>query len=213
MPVIPVQEIDRRLGYLVSEIVQSLLKKMTTEKWNDIYVDSEDDWYHTFITSVHQIFQQSFALVQLSRQRLTHKPWITKGLKISIKHKSRLYKSQSLRPRQQQLVRYNRYKNLLRKCLKEAETNYYQEVFNSNKNSVHNIWKTLNPIINQKAVSKSILSINYQSMEKSLKIKAIYLMPWIIILYNWRSFKGRIRKHLGLIVLVANWYSYLLIFL
>ena len=90
------------------EIVRSLLKKMTTENWNDKYVDSEDDWYHTFVTTVHQIFQQSFPLVQLSRQRVKDKPWITKGLKISIKHKIRLYKSQLLRPGQEQLVKYDR---------------------------------------------------------------------------------------------------------
>ena len=76
-------------------------------------------------------------------------------LKISIKHKNRLYKSQLLRPGQQQLVKYNRYKDCLCKCLKEAETHYYQEVFNNNKNSLYNIWETLNPIINPKAGSKS----------------------------------------------------------
>ena len=56
-------------------------------------------------------------------------------------------------------MKYNKYKNLLRRCLKEAETYYYQDVFVSNKNSVYNIWKTLNPIVNPKAGSKST-SIN-----------------------------------------------------
>ena len=46
------------------------VQKMTTENWNDKYADSEDDWYHTFVTTVYQIFQQSFPLVQLSRQRV-----------------------------------------------------------------------------------------------------------------------------------------------
>ena len=134
------------------------VQKMTTENWNDKYMDSEDDWYHTFVNTVHRIFEQLFPLVQLSRQRIKDKPWITKGLKISIKHKNRLYKSQLLRLGRQRLE-YNTCKNLLRRCLKEAETKYYQDVFDSNKNSVYNIWKTLNPIINPKAGSKST-SIN-----------------------------------------------------
>ena len=117
-------------------------------------MDSEDDCYHTFVNTVHRIFEQSFPLVQLSRQRIKDKPWITKGLKISIEHKNRLYKSQSLRLGRQRLE-YNTYKNLLRRCLKEAETKYYKDVFDSNKNSVYNIWKTLNTIINPKAGSKS----------------------------------------------------------
>ena len=32
-------------------------------------------------------------------------------------------------------MEYNTYKNILRRCLKEAETKYYQDVFDSNKNS------------------------------------------------------------------------------
>ena len=148
------------------------VQKMTTENWNDKYMDSEHDWYHKFVTTVHQIFQQSFPLVQLSRRRIKDKPWITKGLKISIMHKNRLYKTQLLRPGRQQLMKYNKYKNLLRRCLKEAETNYYQDVFDSNKNSVYNIWKTLNPIINPKAGSKST-SINKLLVEgKVIKDKS-----------------------------------------
>ena len=131
------------------------VQKMTTENWNDEYMDSEHDSYHKFVTTVHHIFQQSFPLVQLSRRRIKDKPWITKGLKISIMHKNRLYKTQLLRPGRQQLMKYNKYKNFLRRCLNEAETNYYQDVFDSNQNSVYNIWKTLNPMINPKAGSKS----------------------------------------------------------
>ena len=139
------------------------IQKMTMENWNEKYMDSEHDWYHEFVTAVHQIFQQSFPLVQLSRQRFKDKPWwITKGLKISIMHKNRLYKTQLLCPGRQQLMKYNMYKNLLRRCLREVETNYNQDVFDSNKNSVYNIWKTLNPIINPKAGSK------WTSINKSL---------------------------------------------
>ena len=88
-----------------ARICSKFVDKITTENWNDKYVDSEDDWYHTFVTTVHKIFQ----LVQLSRQWLKDKPWITKGLKISIKHKNQLYKSQLLCPGEQQLVKYNIY--------------------------------------------------------------------------------------------------------
>ena len=32
----------------------------------------------------------------------------------------------------------------------EAEVKYYEELFDNHKNSVYNVWKTLNPIINPK---------------------------------------------------------------
>ena len=69
------------------------VQNMTTENWNDKYTDSEGDWYHTFVNTVHQIFEQSFPLVQLAKLRIKDKRWITKSLKISIKLKNRLFKS------------------------------------------------------------------------------------------------------------------------
>ena len=50
-------------------------------------------------------------------------------------------------------------KNILRKCLKEAEIKYYEELFDNHKNSVYNLWKSLNPIINHKR-GKSLTPVN-----------------------------------------------------
>ena len=101
----------------------TFVTKMSDENWNKKYMDNDNDWYHKFISIVYRVFQQSFPLVRVSRERFKDKPWMTKGLRISIKHKNRLYRTQLLRPGRQQIVRYNEYKILLRKCLKEAETN------------------------------------------------------------------------------------------
>ena len=45
------------------------------------------------------------------------------------------------------------------KCLKEAEINYYEESFDNHKNSVYDLWKSLNPIINHKR-GKSFSPVN-----------------------------------------------------
>ena len=108
--------------------------------WNQNYIEDDNDWYTKFIRIVYRVFQQSFPLVRVSRERFKDKPWMTKGLRISIKHKNRLYRAQLLRPGLQQIVQYNTYTMLPRKCLKEAETIYYKDIFENNKNSVYNIW-------------------------------------------------------------------------
>ena len=59
--------------------------------WDAMYTDGSD-WYDNLINLVYTEFQQSFPLVRLSRKRAKYKPWITKGIKISIKVKHRLYK-------------------------------------------------------------------------------------------------------------------------
>ena len=131
-------------------------KTVCTENYDGKYIDFEDGWYHKCVTTLHQIFLQALPLVQLSKQWIKDKPWVNKSLKIGNKHKNQLYKSQPLCPGQQQLVKYNMYKNLLCISLKGAETNYYQDVFDSTENFVYNKWKTLNPLINPKTGPKRL---------------------------------------------------------
>ena len=70
-------------------------------------------------------------------------------INISIKqNKKQLCKTNVLNHNQKYHVKYNAYKTLLRKCLKEAEVIYHNQLFEANKDSVYNQqWKTLNPMI------------------------------------------------------------------
>ena len=65
-----------------ARIWSKFVQKMTTENWNDKYMDCERHWYHKIVTTAHQIFQRSFPLVQLSRQRIKDKP-LTKAKKLA----------------------------------------------------------------------------------------------------------------------------------
>ena len=60
--------------------------------WDALYTEGSD-LYDNFINLLYTKFQQSFPLVRLSQKREKDKPWITKGIKIRIKVKHRLYKS------------------------------------------------------------------------------------------------------------------------
>ena len=63
-------------------------------------------------------------------------------------HKNKLYKACLIHPSEQKHELYQNCKIILRKCLKESEVRYYEELFDNHRNSVYNLWKTLNPIIN-----------------------------------------------------------------
>ena len=136
----------------------SFVQRMEAENWNEIYSEG-GDYYTKFITVVLRIFQQSFPVVRVSRKRWRDKPWVTKALKNSIRRKNNLYKASLTHHDNQKNETYKTYKNILRKCLKEAEVKYYEELFDNHKNSVYNVWKTLNPIINPKK-GKSFTTIN-----------------------------------------------------
>ena len=136
----------------------NFVRGMETENWNEIYING-GDYYTKFITIVLRIFQQSFPVVRVSRKRWQDKPWMTKALKISIKRKNKLYKACLVHPGNTIHEKYRTYKNILRKGLKEAEIMYYEELFDNHKNSVYNLWKSLNPIINPKR-GKSFTPVN-----------------------------------------------------
>ena len=56
----------------------------------------------------------------------------------------------------QRVDKYKKYKYILRKCLLEAEQNYYHKIFDDTKNSAYHLWKNLGPIINPKKVKRKI---------------------------------------------------------
>ena len=89
--------------------------------------------YYCFICKMKYIFETSFPLVRVSRKRLRDKPWITKGLKISIKRNHKYYRNFINHPNSASEAKYSKFNKILRKCLRKAEILYYEELFLRNK--------------------------------------------------------------------------------
>ena len=134
---------------------QNFKHLMESYSWDDLFQNS-NDWYCDFIKNLKSFFESSFPTVTLSRKRSHDKPWVTKGLKISISKKHRLYKKKLMKPSQNNENNYKRYNLILRKCLYLAEKNYYDKLFEDKKNYAINTWKTLGPIINPKKYKKQL---------------------------------------------------------
>ena len=124
--------------------------------WEELFLPNQD-WHSIFITNIRQIFNRSFPYKQLSRKRAKDKPWITKGLKVSIKEKNRLYKKSILKPSEAIEKRYHEYKIKVEKCLKEAQDKYYQNIFDTHNQSTKDVWKNLNVFLSPKKIKKSTL--------------------------------------------------------
>ena len=120
---------------------------MESYDWNTLYLSSTD-LYRSFISIVKRFYEISFPMVTLSRSRMRDKPWVTKGLKKSIKNNHKLYKLYIRSGDEQTKSKYNRYKNMLRVCIREAENKYYQNLFEDTRSSSYNLWKNIGPIIN-----------------------------------------------------------------
>ena len=101
-----------------------------------------------FIKLVCNKFEACFPLVKVSRQRIKDKPWITKELKMNIKEKNKRYRVYLKKGDERSKIRYNQQNNIVRNALRIAQTNYYIELFENTKDSTHNLWKSLGPVIN-----------------------------------------------------------------
>ena len=111
--------------------------------------------------------------MQISRKRHKDKPWITKGILISIRHKNRLYKESILNPNDSNIHRYNMYKKISCDCLKRAEEVYYLNILNDRKNSAKNLWKHFGPILNNSKKRRGDISLLLVNGVKITEDKAI----------------------------------------
>ena len=85
---------------------------------------------------------------RLSRKRAKDKPWITSGLKQSIKQKHILYQKYIFHQTEENKTIYKLYKNKLRSMIRKAEAEYYKESFNSKIHSMKEMWKELGNLSN-----------------------------------------------------------------
>ena len=131
---------------------------MEGENWQRIY-ETDADWFFNFISTITDKFKRCFPLVNVSRRRLRDKPWVTKGIKNSIKKSHRLYRSSIGNSSQENITKYKMYKIVLRKGLKFAEEPYYHQLYDDTKQSTYNLWKCLGPVFNP-AKTRKQTSIN-----------------------------------------------------
>ena len=91
--------------------IQKFVDELSTVNWNQVLNHNNGNQdCSEFYKYFNRIYCESFPRVQISRKRHKDKPWITKGILISIRHKNRLYKESILNPNDSNIHRYNMYK-------------------------------------------------------------------------------------------------------
>lgn len=123
--------------------------------------------YNAFAGEFSKAFNKCFPLVRLSRSKAKDKKWITPGLKISIKHKNRLYRKFLKKPSERNQTSYKRYKNILKTLVKKCEKEYYSQLLQDNKKHAKNIWNIYGEIMNKKKKTPKVTELNTNS--KTLK--------------------------------------------
>ena len=117
--------------------------------------------YNTFTTNYQNLFDKYFPYVRISRKAFKSKPFITRGIKNSIKHRNRLYKKYLDNPNDLNESIWKRFRNKTGEIIKRAEALYYRKIISDHNNSSKNLWNTFGKILNNKKVKHSkIESLN-----------------------------------------------------
>ena len=152
---------------------QRFIESMQAENWQALY-GTDADWYSRFITVVKQKFETCFPLVRVSRKRIKDWTWISTGLKLSIKQSHRLYRKTLQDSCPYTISKYEKYKALLRNCLKADEQNYFCQLFDDTEQSAYNLWKNWGPVMNpnkkkkQRVINKMCFCGEYVTVDQDI---------------------------------------------
>ena len=136
-------------------IEQFKLYCSNTANWNRLYLNWNGDTvdpnlvYEEFL----QIFNHGFNIcfpkgkVKINK-RSPRKEWMTPGLAKSCETKSSLYKIYANNKTPENKLKFNVYRNKLKKVLNKAEKDFYSNQLNRNKNDPRKTWQCINSLLN-----------------------------------------------------------------
>ena len=116
---------------------------------------SLDQNFNRLVTAISEVIEKHAPLQTAScrRKRIQSKPWLSKGLLISIKTKQALYKQYFLSNNEFGKWYYKKYANKLTRVKNLAKKLHYFESIKDKKNNPKELWKVINSAIPSKRSS------------------------------------------------------------
>ena len=104
----------------------------------------------------------------LKKKSFLPKPWITKGIKISISNKNMMTKL-LVRNKGEISKEFKKYRNILSRVITRSKKNYYNEQMISSNGNSKQMWKNINEIITLKRRSQNSIDHILDSDNKEIK--------------------------------------------
>ena len=138
------------------EAVDLFYTTMQNVSWENVMNESDAQHaYSIFYDTFSKAYDTCFPLRTFKHGYRNRKPWLSEGMKKSIKIKNKLFKKSKKSSNPEHETKYKQYRNRLNKLLADAERKHYSEILNKNKNNLKKSWRILKEIINKKKQSKS----------------------------------------------------------
>ena len=145
----------------------------------DVY-DTCESYFSSFMNIFKYIYNESFPVMKTKRKYRNRLPWLTAGLKKSIRRKNKLLRISLKHPTSYNNTYHREYKNMLQNLLKIEEKNYYQSLILANENNLKKTGGIVKQAINKSKCSK--LSSEFFHNGSILNDKNLLLMHLMLIL-------------------------------
>ena len=156
--------------------------------------------FETFNNVILQIINKHAPITTVSRKqkRLMSKPWITKGLFVSICHKQILYKTHFKSNNIEKIMFFKKYSNKLTHLKSLCKKRYFHEQINNNTNNPKLVWKTLKFILPSAKSSDNLtinLKVNGNYYDKPDKVAKHFNDFFLTSGKNWQMKSLHLKLH------------------
>ena len=128
---------------------QNFITDLQKVDWSSVYNDENpDSSFKTFLDIYKNLHEKNFPLQTLSRKKSKQNPWMTKEI-----NKMRITRDKNRKKVTQGLLdekEYKEQKNKTRKMIRQAQEDYYKDLFDEKQNGMKQMWKHLGSILNPK---------------------------------------------------------------
>ena len=130
--------------------LETFKNKLDCIDWNETTYNVDPNIvYDNFIKKFSEIHNSCFPLKKVKSKNKRIKPWISKGMLISIKRKNLLYKSYIRSPNITNKTKFTIYRNKLNHLLRLSKKQYINIKIQDSENKMKETWKILNSLLNK----------------------------------------------------------------
>ena len=110
-----------------------------------------DHAYNIFIEKYISAFNLAFPVkdIKMNRKYIKRESWMSDGLLVSPRNKTRLLKKKLKDPSVSNILEYKTYLNIYNKLKRNMKINYFKRQLEANKHNIKNTWQILRSAINK----------------------------------------------------------------
>ena len=144
---------------------ENVVNDLKVINWNSVLCEANTvDSYNNFIDIIRPLHDKHIPRIKILPKNIYIQPWMTQGIRLAQKKRSKLHKKYKMNPTLQNRQRFITYRNRLCSITRKAEKDYYKKLIDDANGDKQKTWHAIHNIIgNQKrhnGIPSSIISEN-----------------------------------------------------